>query len=135
VGRRNRQRTKLVAALDDAAEARSGEPGQRAGRAAASEYRDAEGNVLALRGSLTPATRRRYAEVLGGGLHREDARQRALELLFEQLAVSWTISGLATQRQKELLGRYRVASAAERDFVRDSLRRHAAENFPELEVP
>lgn len=115
MGRRNRQRTKLVAEV--------------------SAYPDAEGNVLALRGSLTPATRRRYAEVLGGGLHREDARQRALELLFEHLAVSWTISGLATTRQKELLGRYRMASAPERDFVRDSLRAHVTENFPDLEVP
>jgi hypothetical protein len=115
VGRRNRQRTKLVAEV--------------------SEYPDAEGNVLALRGSLTPATRRRYAEVLGGGLHREDARQRALELLFEHLVVSWTIAGLATTRQKELLGRYRMASGPERDFVRDSLRAHVTENFPDLEVP
>jgi hypothetical protein len=115
MGRRNRQREKLIAP--------------------ASEYRDAEGNVLALRGALTPATRRAYAETLEGGLHREDARQRALELLFERLAVSWTISGVAMTRQKELLGRYRMASAAERDFVRDSLRAHVIENFPELEVP
>jgi hypothetical protein len=115
VGRRNRQREKLVAP--------------------ASEYRDAEGGVLELRGALTPATRRQYTEVLGGGLNQEDARQRALELLFERLAVSWTISGLATTRQKELLGRYRMASATERDFVRDSLRAHVSENFPELEVP
>jgi hypothetical protein len=115
VGRRHRQRTKLVAEV--------------------SEYRDAEGNVLALRGSLTPATRRQYAEVLAGGLHREDARQRAIELLFERLAVSWAISGLAIERQKELLGRYRMASAPEREFVLDSLRAHVAENFPELEAP
>ncbi len=61
--------------------------------------------------------------------------QRATELLFERLAVSWTIAGLELRRQKELLGRYRMASAAERDFVRESLRAHVAENFPELEVP
>jgi len=115
MGRRHRQRTKLVAPV--------------------SEYRDAEGNVLALRGALTPATRRAYTETLEGGLHREDARQRALELLFERLAVSWTIAGLVTDRQKELLGRYRMASAAERDFIRDSLRAHVTESFPELEVP
>src|SRR5947209_5496280 len=115
MGRRNRQKAKLTAPV--------------------SEYHDADGNVLVLRGSLTPATRRLYSEVLGGGLHREDARHRAIELLFERLAVSWTITGLTTERQKELLGRYRMATAAEREFVMSSLREHLAENFPELEAP
>jgi hypothetical protein len=108
---------------------------QTALSAPATEYRDAEDNVLALRGALSPATRRAYAETLGGGLHREDARARAVEMLFERLAVSWTISGIETSRQKELLARYRMATAAEREFVLDSLRRHVAENFPELEAP
>jgi hypothetical protein len=115
LGRRNRQRTKLVAPVE--------------------EYRDGEGNVLRLRGSLTPAARREYAEVLAGGLHREDALQRAAELLFERLAVSWTIAGLEINRQKELLGRYRMASAPERTFVRDALRDHITQHFPELEAP
>jgi hypothetical protein len=115
MGRRQRQREKLVAPV--------------------SEYRDAEGNVLVLRGSLTPGARREYAEVFGGGLHREDARARALEMLFERLTVSWTISELEIKRQKELLGRYRMATAPERDFVLASLRTHLAENFPELEAP
>jgi hypothetical protein len=100
-----------------------------------SEYRDVEGNVLALRGSLTPGSRRQYAEVLAGGLEREDAWQRATELLFERLAVSWTISGLEITRQKELLGRYRMATHDERQFVRDTLREHVAEHFPELQAP
>lgn len=115
MGRRHRQRAKLAVPV--------------------SEYRDAEGNVLALRGSLTPAARREYAEVLHGGLHQEDARARATELLFERLAVSWTIAGVVTDRQKDLLARYRMASAAERDFVLGALREHAAEHFPELEAP
>jgi hypothetical protein len=115
MAKRRRQRTKLVAPT--------------------SEYRDGEGNVLALRSSLTPATRRQYADTLGGGLHREDALARATELLFERLAVSWTIAGIPITRQKELLGRYRMASAAERAFVRGSLREHAAEHFPELQAP
>ena len=38
-------------------------------------------------------------------------------------------------RPRELLGRYRLASADDRRFVRDSLRAHAAEHFPELEAP
>jgi hypothetical protein len=100
-----------------------------------SDYRDAEGNVLTLRGSLTPGSRRDYADILAGGLNREDAWQRATELLFERLAVSWTIAGLETTRQKELLGRYRVATSDERRFVRDALREHVAEHFPELEAP
>jgi hypothetical protein len=100
-----------------------------------SEYRDAEGNVLTLRGALKPGARREYADILAGGLEREDAWQRATELLFERLAVSWTISGLEITRQKELLGRYRMATADERGFVRDTLREHAAEHFPELQAP
>jgi hypothetical protein len=100
-----------------------------------SEYRDADGNVLELRGALTPATRRQYAETLAGGLHREDALARATELLYERLAVSWTIAGEPITRQKELLGRFRMASGPERAFVRDALRDHLAEHFPEMEAP
>lgn len=102
-----------------------------------SEYRDAEGNVLLLRGSLSPAARRRYGEVMAGSpLSREDAWQRGVEFLFEQLAVRWQIAGTdPIERPKELLGRYRLASAEERRFVRDSLRAHAAEHFPELDAP
>ncbi len=103
--------------------------------AAPSEYCDAEGNVLTLRGSLKPGARREYAEILAGGLEREDAWQRAAELLFERLAVAWTISGLEITRQKELLGRYRMATTEERRFVREALRKHAAEHFPELQAP
>jgi hypothetical protein len=115
VGRRHRQREKLAAPTTD--------------------YTDEHGNVLTLRGSLTPAARTEYTQTLTGGLNRDDAWQRAAELLFERLVVAWTISGLETTRQKELLARYRVATAPERRFVRDSLRRHLAENFPELEAP
>ena len=121
MGRRSRQRSRAVG--PDSAPA-----------LAPSEYRDPEGNVLVLRGSLSPSSRRRYADTLAAGLSRDDARQRAIELLFEQLAVSWTIAGLELDRQKELLGRYRMASESERAFVLQSLRRHAAEHFPELEV-
>jgi hypothetical protein len=100
-----------------------------------SEYTDAEGNVLALRGALTPATRRAYAETLSGGLDREDARARAIELLFERLAAGWMISGLESTRQKELIGRYRMATAVEREFVLQSMRVHLAEHFPDMEAP
>lgn len=100
-----------------------------------SEYLDPDANVLVLRGRLTSRARLRYTETLHGGLDREDARQRATELLFEHLAVSWTIAGLELTAQKELLGRYRLASAEERQFVREALRGHVGECFPELEAP
>ena len=84
---------------------------------------------------MTPASRREYTNILAGGLDREDAWQRAAELLFERLATKWTIAGLEITKQKELLGRYRMATTAERQFVRDSLREHVAEHFPELQAP
>ena len=115
MGKRTRQRVKLVAPT--------------------SQYADPDGNVLELRGSLTPATRRDYAATLAGGLHREDALARATELLFERLAVSWTIADVPITRQRELLGRYRMATDAERAFIRESLRAHLAEHFPELPAP
>jgi hypothetical protein len=118
MGRRSRQRAQ-----------------QRDSKAPTSDYADAEGNVLTLRGSLTPAARAEYAAVLAGGRNQEDAWQRATELLFERLAVAWTIAGLRTERQKELLARYRVASVGERAAVREALRAHVAENFPELQAP
>jgi hypothetical protein len=117
VGRRSRQRDRETPA------------------APSSEYRDAEGNVLVLRGSLRAGARREYARTLSGGLHRDDAWQRATEVLFERLAVSWTIAGLELMSQKELLGRYRMASSDERTFVREALREHLAEHVPELESP
>lgn len=105
-----------------------------------SEYRDAEGNVLTLRGSLTPATRIKYAETLSGSAGsaaatREDTWQRAVELLFERLAVRWEIAGAPIERQGELLARFRVASAAERGWIREVLREHCAEHFPDVRAP
>ena len=73
--------------------------------------------MLVLRGSMTPATRQQYAAAYGGNiLSREDAWQRAVEFLFERLAVRWTIAGLPIEHQRELLGRYRIASTTERAF-------------------
>ena len=105
-------------------------------RAPESEYRDDHGSVLVLRGALTPATRAQYAEVAGGNiLSQEDAWQRAVEFLFERLAVRWEIAGLPTEGQKALLMRFRVATTDERRFVRDALREHVAEHFPDVEAP
>ena len=106
------------------------------------DYTDPDGNVLVLRGSLPARARREYARTLagegrlaGGESAREDAWQRAIELLFERLAVRWTVADLPLERQDELIGRYRMASAEERAWVRDVLRDHVAANFPELEAP
>src|SRR3712207_6778073 len=109
----------------------------RAGRLTAptSEYRSPGGDVLTLRGSMTPATRRQYAATLAGNpLSQEDAWQRAVEFLFERLAVRWEIAGVPIEGQKGLLMRYRVAAQDERRFVRDALREHVAEHFPELQA-
>ena len=104
-------------------------------KAPTSVYADPEAGELELRGSLTLSARSEYAATVSGGLDRDDAWQRATELLFERLAVAWTIAGVRTEKQKELLGRYRMASAAERQFVRESLREHVATNFPDVEAP
>ena len=118
-----------------------GRRGRRRGAEAASapesSYRDTEGNVLVLRGAMTPATRNEYAAALAGSpLSREDAWQRGVEFLFERLAVRWEIAGTEPiARQRDLLGRYRFATADERHWIRDVLREHLAEHFPELEAP
>jgi hypothetical protein len=105
-----------------------------------SEFTDAHGNVLILRGSLTPRARREYSETLAGtrggpAATREDAWQRAVELLFERLAISWTIAGAPIDKPRELLARLRVGSAEERMWVRDALREHCAEHFPDVQAP
>jgi hypothetical protein len=101
-----------------------------------SEYTSDGGDALTLRGALTPKTRQEYASTFGGNpLSREDAWQRAVEFLFERLAVRWEISGVPTEGQKALLMRFRVATPDERRFVREALREHLAEHFPDMEAP
>ena len=99
-------------------------------------YVDPDGNVLVLRGSMTAPTRQRYAAVLHDqGKTIEDAWQRAVEFLFERLAVRWVVHDVPTEGQRQLLERYRLASQDERRWVRDTLREHVADHFPELEAP
>jgi hypothetical protein len=105
-----------------------------------SDYTDAHGAVLTLRGALSPATRREYAQVLAGtdgrpSASQEDAWQRAVELLFERLAVRWMIADAPIERQRELLMRFRVASTEERAWIRTVLREHCAEHFPDVQAP
>jgi hypothetical protein len=120
VAKRNRRREKLAAP--------------------ASDYTDADGNVLSLRGSLTAGSRSEYAQALAGtgaraAATQEDSWQRALELLFERLAVRWVIAGAPIERQRELLARFRVASPTERAWVREAIREHCAEHFPDVQAP
>ena len=96
--------------------------------------------MLSLRGSLTPGARVEYAQALAGSSgrpssNREDAWQRAGELLFERLAVRWVIAGAPIERQRELLARFRVASPEERAWVRVVLREHCAVHFPDVQAP
>lgn len=92
--------------------------------------------VLTLRGSLTPASRLEYAQVRAGTLlSREDAWQRSVEFLFERLVVRWEIAGAPLSRQGDLLARFRAASGPERAWVRDVVRVHCVENFPDIDAP
>ena len=105
-------------------------------KAPSSDYADAEGNVLQLRGSLTLGAREEYARALAGRAgSQEDAWQRAVELLFERLAVRWTIAGAPIESQRELLARYRASGPAERAWVREVLREHCREHFPDVTAP
>jgi hypothetical protein len=105
-------------------------------RAPESDYEDGEGSVLTLRCSLSVGSRAEYERALAGSpLSREDAWQRAAELLFERLAVRWTIAGAPIERQRDLLARFRAANAQERAWVRDTLRAHCAEHFPDVSAP
>jgi hypothetical protein len=109
VGRRSRRRQRA-----DAAPA-----------AATTDYADPDGNVLTLRDGLSEGTLRQLDELpVKAAASQEDVWQRRGELLFERLAVSWTIAGLPLSGQKELLGRYRMADADTRRWVRETLERH-----------
>ena len=103
--------------------------------AAVSSYTDAEGNVLTLRDELSAGTRRQIERLdAKPAATAEDRWQRRTELLFERLAVRWEIAGLPLEGQRELLGRYRMASAEERRRVRESIAQHLRAHSPDLEV-
>jgi len=115
-----------------------GKRNRAAGRisAATTDYRDADGNVLTLRGSMSVLTRRKYASTLHDQrVSTDDSWQRAVEFLFERLVERWTIYDVPTEGQKELLMRYRIATPEERRWIRDVLRQHVADHFPEIEAP
>ncbi len=100
------------------------------------DYRDADGNVLTLRGSMSPLTRHKYKSTLHDqSVSTDDSWHRAVEFLFERLVERWTIYDVPTEGQKELLLRYRIATPQEKRWIRDVLREHLAANFPDIEAP
>ena len=102
--------------------------------AATTDYSDEEGNILTLRDELSAGTLRSLRDLdAKPAASAEDRWQRRLEFLFERLAVRWVIAGLPLEGQKELLGRYRMASSSERQQVRAALAEHLAERYPEIE--
>ncbi len=103
--------------------------------AATTDYRDAEGNVLTLRDALSEGTLRQLEQLdARPAASAEDRWQRRTELLFERLAVRWEIAGLPLESQKELLGRYRMASTDERRWLRETLGEHLRSRYPDVTV-
>jgi hypothetical protein len=103
--------------------------------AATTDYADAEGNVLTLRDGLSAGTLRSLRDLdAKPATSAEDRWQRRVEFLFERLAVRWVIADLPLESQKELLGRYRLASTSERQQVRETLATHLAKHHPDIEL-
>jgi hypothetical protein len=91
--------------------------------------------VLRLRDSLSAGTLRQLEQLDSKpAASAEDRWQRHAELLFERLAVSWEIAGLPLESQKELLGRYRMASGDERRWVRETITEHLRTRHPGVTV-
>ena len=101
-------------------------------RAAVSEYTDPDGSVLKLRDRLSEGTLRELRDLPArAAASHEDIFARRSEMLFERLAVEWTIAGLPLKGQKELLGRLRLADGDTRAWVRATIDRHLREHQPE----
>lgn len=97
-----------------------------------SAYTDPDGNVLRLRDALSEGTLRELRDLRGRpAASQDDILARRSELLFERLAVEWTIAGLPLTRQKELLGRLRLADAETRRWVNTTIDRHLREHRPD----
>ena len=102
---------------------------------ATSDYRDEDGNVLTLRDELSAGTLKQLEQLdARPAASTEDRWQRRVEFLFERLATRWEIAGLPLEGQKELLGRYRMASADERRRVREALAEHLRARHPGVEL-
>jgi hypothetical protein len=106
---------------------------RRAEPAATFDYTDPEGNVLTLRGELTPGTIRKLSRPdKRPGASAEDVYHRRTEMLFERLAVRWEIAGLPLDDQRLLLGRLRMADTETQRWVRRTIAEHVERHIPEL---
>ena len=106
---------------------------RRATPPATSDYRDADGNVLTLRDSLSEGTVAKLREPVDGpAASADDVWRRRTEMLFERFAVRWTIAGLPLSGQKELVRRYRLADRQTQRWVRETVAEHARRHHPEL---
>lgn len=122
MGKRSRRRAKSGAA----------QPGVAA---STTDYGDDEGNVLTLRDELSVGTLRKLNDLdAKPAASAEDRSERRAEFLFERLVVRWEIAGLPLEGQKELLGRYRLASTDERQRVRRTIAEHLSQRHPEVSI-
>jgi hypothetical protein len=97
------------------------------------DYTDADGNVLALRKSVSAGSVAKLAERAGGeAATADDLWRRRTEMLFERFAVRWVIADLPLKGQKELLARYRMADHDTQRWVRQTIDDHLARYQPEL---
>jgi hypothetical protein len=97
------------------------------------DYTDPEGNVLTLREGLSPRTIKKIGEPpRRDAASAEDVWARRQEMLFERLVVRWEVAGLPLDDQKMLIGRYRMASAEEKRWVRETIAEHLERHIPEL---
>jgi hypothetical protein len=103
--------------------------------ASTTDYTDPEGNALTLRDELSAGTLRKLEQLEARpAASAEDRWERRIEFLFERLAVRWELAGLPLEGQRELLGRYRMASSEERRWIRETLGEHVRARHPEIEL-
>jgi hypothetical protein len=104
---------------------RRGRGSMEATKAATSDYRDPEGNVLTLRASFSAGTIVKLREPAApAAASTDDVWRRRAEMLFERLAVRWVIADVPLSGQKELLARYRIADEQTQQWVRRTLDEH-----------
>jgi hypothetical protein len=84
------------------------------------DYTDDEGNILTLR-HTTAKVPDAHASAAASA---DDLLARRNEMRFERYVVRWVVSGLEYEKQKELLGRYRMADRATQEWVQRTIDRH-----------
>ncbi len=114
---------------------RAGSGGGPAERRSMTDYPFGADGSITLRDGLGAGTLRTLEKLdAQAAASAEDRWQRRMELLFERLVVRWEIAGLPLDSQRELLGRYRMASADERREVRETLTEHLRARYPDLDL-